>query len=200
VPSRNLIAGGQLDHLTSSLLKAHKRHPKAILAFPSHSRLTLCPRSIQHSRVRRLIIPPQPRYPVESQTWIGAKPMASMFDSLGITPLPSPWAQQVVSHNLLVGLWPLADSGLCRARPAFTRSIQRMFLQSVAAIPHVFRPTSLSQLGSSLQGSETATCHWWMTSSGIPSFHAGDSSGDSSGDLYRWKNMKGCATGRSIKS
>jgi hypothetical protein len=60
--------------------------------------------------------------------------------------LPSQWAQQVLGHNLLLGLSSQLDIDLSRACPVSSRSIQRPFLQTAAAIPRVLRPTFALQL------------------------------------------------------
>jgi hypothetical protein len=126
VPSRNLIAGGQLDHLTSSLLKAHKlsnSYPPFSVPFAAYPLSEVDPTQ------------PSPSHHHPISTSISSrKPVMDWREThgLGITPLLSQWAQQVVSHNLLVGLSPHVDNGLSHAHPVCTLTIQRMFLQSVA--------------------------------------------------------------------
>jgi hypothetical protein len=53
--------------------------------------------------------------------------------------LPSHWAQQILGQYLLIGLASHLDIGLSRALPVSTRSIQRPFLQTAAAVPRVLR-------------------------------------------------------------
>ena len=50
------------------------------------------------------------------------------------------WAQEILGQNLLVVLASHLDIGLSRAVPVSTRSIQRPFLQTAAAVPRVLRP------------------------------------------------------------
>ncbi len=55
--------------------------------------------------------------------------------------LPSHWAQQVLGHNLLLGLSSHLSIALSYTHPVSTRPIQRRNLQTAAAIPRVTRPT-----------------------------------------------------------
>jgi hypothetical protein len=96
---------------------------------------------------RPTLLPPSPHHP--SSTNLGLLPQADhgwrearadlhfWFTRDYSAALPSQWAQQVLGHNLLLGLPSHLDTALSHA----THPIQRHSLQTATAIPRVPRPT-----------------------------------------------------------
>ena len=136
--------GGQFGPLTSSLLWSRKRHPSAILPL-SHARSIhgLPPARIPANHAASLAsrsLLNLGLLPKADQGWREAHGDHFWFTRDYSATLPSHWAQQILGHNLLVGLASHLDIGLSRALPVSTRSIQRPFLQTAAAVPRVLRP------------------------------------------------------------
>jgi hypothetical protein len=134
--------GGQFGPLTSSLLWPRKRHPSAILPpsnvrsirglpparVPANNAASLASRSLLNLGI----------LPKADQGWREAHGDHFWFTRDYSATLP--WAQQILGQDLLVGLASHIDIGLSRALPISTRSIQRPFLQTAAAVPRVLRP------------------------------------------------------------
>jgi hypothetical protein len=105
--------GGQLGPLTSSLLWPRKRHPTAnfppypLIHLPANAAASLASRSFLN-----LVVLPK-----ADQGWREAHDDHFWFTRDGFATLPSHWVQQVLDHNLLVGLTSQLDIGLSRAHP-----------------------------------------------------------------------------------
>jgi hypothetical protein len=129
--------------LASSLLWPRKRHPSAILP-PSHARSIrgLPPARVSANNAASLASRSLLNLgilPKADKGWREAHGDRHWFTRDYSATLPSHWAQQILGHNLLIGLASHLDIGLSRALPVSTRSIQRSSLQTAAAVPRVLR-------------------------------------------------------------
>jgi hypothetical protein len=137
--------GGQFGPFTSSLLWSSKRHPAAILPLSTNRSTRGLPplripanaaASLASASLLNLGILPK-----ADHGWRETHGPNLWFTRDWSATLPSHWAQQVLGHNLLLGLSSHLSIALSYTHPVSTRPIQRRNLQTAAAIPRVTRPT-----------------------------------------------------------